>query len=74
MHKEHRYYKKVEQIRDAGCCCGEEFKCEQGGRAQGQRCMLEEGCIKGIWCKEYKRQKNRKCKGRAEDTDADRTK
>jgi hypothetical protein len=37
-----------------------------------QKCTLEEGCIEGIWCREYKRQKNRKCKGCAEDTDADR--
>ena len=34
--------------------------------------MVEEGCMKGIWCREYKRQKNRKCKGHAEDTDVDR--
>jgi hypothetical protein len=72
MHKEHRDYKNVEQRRDEGCCRGEGFKCEQGGRAQVQKCTVEEGCIEGIWCREYKRQKNRKCKGRAEDTDADR--
>ena len=35
------------------------FKCEQGGRAQEQRCTLEEGFIKGTWCTEHKKQKNR---------------
>jgi hypothetical protein len=35
--------------------------------------MLEEYCIKGIWCREYKRQKKRKCKGHAEGTDVDTT-
>jgi hypothetical protein len=35
--------------------------------------MVEEGCNKGIWCREYKRQKNGKCKGHAEGTDADKT-
>jgi hypothetical protein len=49
------------------------FKCEKGGRAQEQRCTLEEGCIKGTWYREYKRQKNKKCKGRAEGTKADMT-
>ena len=34
--------------------------------------MIEEGCIEGIWCREYKRKKNRKCKWCVEDTDADR--
>ena len=72
MHKEHRDYKNVEQRRDKGCCRGEGFKCEQGGRVQVQKCTVEEGCIEGIWCREYKRQKNRKCKGCAEDTDVNR--
>jgi hypothetical protein len=71
MHKEHRDDKNVEQRRDEGCGCGEGFKCEQGGRAQVQKCTVEEGCIEGIWCREYKRQKNRKCKGRAEDIDVE---
>ena len=34
--------------------------------------MLEGGCIKGTWCREYKRKKKIKCKGHAEDNDADR--
>jgi hypothetical protein len=49
-----------------------EFKCEQGGRAQEHKCMVEEGCIEVIWCRKYKMKKNRKCKERAEDTNADR--
>jgi hypothetical protein len=57
---------------EIGLLSWEGFKCEQGGRAQEQKCIVEEGCIEGIWCREYKRQKNRKCKGRAEDIDADR--
>jgi hypothetical protein len=36
-----------------------------------QKCTVEEGCIEGIWCREDKRQKNRRRKGRTEDTDAD---
>jgi hypothetical protein len=59
-----------EEIR---CCrCVGEFRCVQGGRAQEQKCIVEEWCIEGIWRREHKRQKNRKCKGCAEDTDADR--
>jgi hypothetical protein len=42
------------------------------GRAQEQKCTVEEWCIEGIWCIEHKRQKNIKCKGCAEDTDADK--
>jgi hypothetical protein len=34
--------------------------------------MVEEGCIKGIWCREYKRKKNRKCKWHVKDIDVDR--
>jgi hypothetical protein len=55
IHKKHRDYKNVEQRSDGGRCRGEGFKCEQGGRAQVQKCIVEEGCIEGIWCREYKR-------------------
>jgi hypothetical protein len=44
----------------------------QGGRAQENKCTVEECCIKRIWHREHKRQKNRKCKVCVEDTDADR--
>jgi hypothetical protein len=64
---------RMEKKEEITCChCVGGFKCDQGGRAQEQKCTVEEGCIEGIWCREYKRQKNRKCKGCAEDTDADR--
>jgi hypothetical protein len=53
-------------------CVEEEFRCVQGGRAQEQKCTVEECCTERIWRKEHKMQKNRKCKGCAEDTDADR--
>jgi hypothetical protein len=44
----------------------------RGGRVQEQKCIVEEYCIESIWCREHKRQKNKKCKVCAEDTDADR--
>jgi hypothetical protein len=72
MHKDNRDYKNAKERRERGCRYVGGFKCGQGGRAQEHKCTVEEGCIEGIWCREYKRQKNRKCKGRAEDTDADR--
>jgi hypothetical protein len=67
------YYKNVEQRRDGGCCRGEDSSVSKEAERRSRDAQLEEGCIKGIWCREYKRQKNRKCKGRAEETDADRT-
>jgi hypothetical protein len=54
IHKEHRDYNNVEQRRDGCFCQGEGFKCEQGGRAQVHKCTVEEGCIEGIWIREYK--------------------
>jgi hypothetical protein len=47
---------------EKGCCCCwsccgrcvEGLKCEQGGRAQEQKYTVEEGCIEGTWCREYK--------------------
>ena len=72
MHKDNRDYKNVEQRRDKGCCYAGEFRGVQGGRAQEQICTVEEYFIERIWNIEHKRQKNRKCKGCAEDTDADR--
>jgi hypothetical protein len=39
---------------------------------QQQKCTEGEWCIEGTWRREHKRQKNRKHKECAEDTDADR--
>jgi hypothetical protein len=39
---------------------------------RSRKCTVEECCIERIWCREHKMEKNRKCKGCAEDTDADR--
>jgi hypothetical protein len=44
----------------------------QGGRVQEQKCTIKECFIERIWRREHKIQKNRKCKGCAEDTDAGR--
>ena len=44
----------------------------QGGREHENKCIVEEWCIEGICRREHKRQKNRKCKGHVEETDADR--
>jgi hypothetical protein len=52
--------------------CGGELRCVQGGRAQEQKWIVEEWCTEGLWRREHKRQKNKKCKRSAEDTDADR--
>ena len=49
----------------------EELRCVQGGRAQEQKCTVEEWCIEGIWRREHKRKKNKKHKEGVEDTDAD---
>jgi hypothetical protein len=39
---------------------------------RSRKCTVEECCIERIWRREHKMEKNRKCKGCAEDTDADR--
>jgi hypothetical protein len=53
--KSNRDYKNVEQRRDKCCHCAGEFKGVQGGRAQEQKCTVEEWCIEGIWRIEHKR-------------------
>jgi hypothetical protein len=51
----------------------EGFKCEQGGRAQEKKYTVEEGCIEGTWCREYKWQKNRQHKSCVQEgSEADR--
>jgi hypothetical protein len=72
MHKDNIDYKDAKKRRDKGLSLCRSIKGVQGGRAQEQKCIVEEWCIEGIWCREHKRLKNRKCKGRVEDTDADR--
>jgi hypothetical protein len=62
MHKDNRDYKNVEQRRDKLLSLCRRIKGVQGGRAQEQKCTVEEWCIEGIWRREHKRQKNRKCK------------
>jgi hypothetical protein len=72
MHKNNRDYKNGKEKKRDGSHGVAELMCEQGGRAREKKWMVEEGCIEGIWCRDNKRQKNRKCKGCVEDTDADR--
>jgi hypothetical protein len=45
--------------------------CKEAER-RSRKCTVEECCIERIWRREHKMEKNRKCKGCAEDTDADR--
>jgi hypothetical protein len=72
MHKDNKDYKDAEQRRNKGLSLCRRIKGVQGGKAQEQKFIVEEWCIEGIWRREHKRLKNRKCKGHAEDIDADR--
>jgi hypothetical protein len=46
--------------------------CSKEAERRSRKYTVEECCIEGIWCREHKMEKNRKCKVCAEDTDADR--
>jgi hypothetical protein len=47
--------------------------CEEGGGVQQLKWTEDKRCIEWEWCREHKRQKNKKCNGCVqEDSEADR--